>query len=91
MVAIVPNYLMELYERRCMTGNLYSINHFKVEWTHNDYPRYEGYIIDDDEWIIAINQYTQFTYLEPGVENSFPIYPMVASIESLVRIIISED
>lgn len=86
MVAVVPSSLIERYERRHMASRLYSINHFKIVCIPpDDLPKYEGYTIVDDHYVIVVNQATQFTPLQPNLQNNFPTYPLVSTIESLVR------
>ncbi|CAI9279702.1 unnamed protein product [Lactuca saligna] len=68
-----------------MEGRLYSINHFKLNSTPDDFPKYEGYNFVDDQYVIIVNQATRFTLVEPVIENHFPTYPLVKSIEYLVR------
>ncbi|KAI3496584.1 hypothetical protein L1887_38949 [Cichorium endivia] len=85
MVAVVPSSLMERYETRYMTGHLCSITHFKLCRYPDNYVKYEGYSIGVDEYVIVVNKATRFTFLEPSTENQVPLFPLVASIETLVR------
>ncbi|CAI9274886.1 unnamed protein product [Lactuca saligna] len=85
MVVVVPSSLIGRYLERGMQGRLYFINHFKLNSTPDDFPKYEGYNFVDDQYVIIVNQATRFTLLEPVIENHFPTYPLVESIEYLMR------
>ena len=45
--------------------------------------RYENYTFLYDDYAIDVSETTRFTLLE---ENNFPFYPLVHTIETLVRI-----
>lgn len=58
MVVVVPVSLIGRYLKRGMEDRLYSINHFKLNCTSDDFPKYEGYNFFDDQHVIIVNQAT---------------------------------
>lgn len=84
MMAVIPSNLMEIYQNRILVGLLYSIKCFKLSWNPFGCPKYGGYKFLDDEYVIAVSDNTQFN-LERRPDLHFPLYPLVTSIESLVK------
>ncbi|KAL4554351.1 hypothetical protein LXL04_039572 [Taraxacum kok-saghyz] len=83
MMAVVPTSLMQRYENYPLVDKLYSIKHFKLMWDPFGCPKFEGYIFLYDDYAINVSETTRFTLLE---DNNFPFYPLVHTIETLVRI-----
>ncbi|KAL4581368.1 hypothetical protein LXL04_017582 [Taraxacum kok-saghyz] len=83
MMAVVPTSLMQRYENYPLVDELYSIKHFKLSWDPSGCPKFEGYTFLYDDYAIDVSEPTRFTLLE---ENNFPFYPLVHTIETLVRI-----
>ncbi|KAL4590964.1 hypothetical protein LXL04_003911 [Taraxacum kok-saghyz] len=83
MMAVVPTSLMQRYENYPLVDKLYSIKHFKLSWDPFGCPKFEGYTFLYDDYAIDVSETTRFTLLE---ENNFPFYPLVHTIETLVRI-----
>lgn len=48
--------LIGRYLERNMEGCLYSINHFKLNYTPGDFSNYEGYNFVDYQNVIVVNQ-----------------------------------
>ncbi|KAL4583062.1 hypothetical protein LXL04_007626 [Taraxacum kok-saghyz] len=83
MMAVVPTSLMQRYENYPLVDKLYSIKHFTLSWDPFGCPKFGGYIFLYDDYAIDVSETTRFTLLE---ENNFPFYPLVHTIETLVRI-----
>ena len=84
MLAIVPTHLAHIYIKTVLSGNVFSINHFRIEPSYNNHPRYESYICCKSKWTIIIHQDTLFTRLQNNVSNEFPSYPLMSSITNIM-------
>lgn len=85
MIAIVQGYLMQLYKERNLVGGVFSLDHFQIEYTYDDLPRYEGYKLVYNEMVILISKDTKLKPLTSDVENGFAFYPLVPSIRTLAE------
>lgn len=75
---------MQQYEHMNLIGGVFSINHFKMEGRGNeDYPRYERYSFNRDNWEIVISKNTYLIRVNADTEHNFPVYPKVPLLRSL--------
>lgn len=85
MVAVVPRCLMQVYTTMNLVGRVFRLEHFQLEGMCWDYPRYERYTLDREEWMIHISRGTRFIPLINDIANGFPLYPLVPTIRFLAR------
>lgn len=58
--------------------------HFKMDGRGNeDFPRYERYSLNRDNWEIVITKTTKFIPLDAETNDAFPLYPNVPLLRSL--------
>ncbi|CAH1433796.1 unnamed protein product [Lactuca virosa] len=83
MAAIVPPNLIQLYEKKNLIGQVFSLGHFQVEKIIEDYPKIENYSFVYRDLEIIIDNKTKFNRLTTDIEKGFALYPLVATIKTL--------
>ncbi|CAI9298247.1 unnamed protein product [Lactuca saligna] len=85
LLAVVPQQMMRFIYGGNLLGGVFSLNHFQVEPTYAEYPRYQEYSLLRGDLMIKISNNTRFNRLVDAIISWFPVFPLVPSIKSLVE------
>ncbi|CAI9283091.1 unnamed protein product [Lactuca saligna] len=85
LLAVVPQPMMRFIYGGNLLGGVFSLNHFQVEPTYAEYPRYQEYSLLRGDLMIKISNNTRFNRLADAIISWFPVFPLVPSIKSLVE------
>ncbi|CAI9285428.1 unnamed protein product [Lactuca saligna] len=85
LLAVVPQQMMRLIYGGNLLGGVFSLNHFQIEPTYGEYPRYQEYSLLRDDLMIKISNNAMFNRLADAIISWFPVFPLVPSIKSLVE------
>ncbi|CAI9278461.1 unnamed protein product [Lactuca saligna] len=85
VLAVVPQQMMRFIYGGNLLGVVFSLNHFQIEPTYAEYPRYQEYSLLRGDLMIKISNNTRFNRLADAIISWFPVFPLVPTIKSLVE------
>ena len=85
MLAVLPNHLRQKILHTNVRGHVFGINEFSVIQLHVGNPKYDRYRISTWDWVIMIKENTVFVRLGDKVDNIFPRYPTLWSVNTLAN------
>ncbi|CAI9262078.1 unnamed protein product [Lactuca saligna] len=72
LLAVVPQQMMRFIYEGNLLGGVFSLNHFQIEPTYAEYPRYQEYSLLRGDLMIKISNNTRFNRLADAIISWFP-------------------